>query len=213
MTNRRAFYVVISLLASMVLGVGAVAWLQGLRGEIGIYKLFPLLGILAWLLMWTHYVGGSLKRYLGLANDRSVMQHYAAVTGYIVLCLILLHPGLLYIGLFRDGLGLPPYSAFEAYQTIGMRVGVVLGSVGLMVVLLFELGRWFRHKGWWRYIEWANIAAMGIIFMHGLLIGGGITGWFRIVWIALGVILVATIAYNWYYDKYITNGALENGRD
>ena len=49
MTNRRAFYVVISLLASMVLGVGAVAWLQGLRGEIGIYKLFPLLGILAWL--------------------------------------------------------------------------------------------------------------------------------------------------------------------
>jgi len=212
-TNRRAFYVVISLLASMVLGVGAVAWLQGLRGEIGIYKLFPLLGILAWLLMWTHYVGGSLKRYLGLANDRSVMQHYAAVTGYIVLCLILLHPGLLYIGLFRDGLGLPPYSAFEAYQTIGMRVGLVLGSVGLMVFLLFELGRWFRHKGWWRYIEWANIAAMGIIFMHGLLIGGGITGWFRIVWIALGVILVATIAYNWYYDKYITNGALENGRD
>ena len=81
----------------------------------------------------------------------------------------------------------------------------MLGSIALTAFLLFELGRWFRHKGWWRYIEGANIAAMGLIFVHGLLIGGGLSGWFRVVWILLGVLLALSIVYNWRYDKQQAN--------
>lgn len=201
MTNRNALYTTAGALTSIVIGVAIVAWLQGIHGKVGVYELFPLLGVVAWLLMWTHYVNGSLKRYLGLAKNEILLRGYGRVTGYIVLCLLLLHPGLLYIGLYGDGLGLPPYSAFEVYQTVGMRIALVMGSVALTAFLLFELGRWFRHKGWWRFIEWANVAAMGLIFVHGLLIGSFL-GWFRVVWVLLGVILVAAIAYNWYYDTH-----------
>ncbi len=213
MTNKTALFIAIGVLTSVVIGLAALAWVQGVRGELTPYVLFPLLGIVAWVLMWMHYVSGSLKRYLGLDGNDTLLRGYAKVTGYIVLCLLLLHPGLLYIALYNDGLGLPPYSAFAVYQTLGMRIALILGSVALTAFLLFELGRWFRHKGWWRYIEWANVAAMGLIFIHGLLIGGGITGWFRVVWVALGLALVAAVAYNWYYDRYIKNGAIHHGRE
>jgi hypothetical protein len=145
-----------------------------------------------------------------LAQDKTILKNYFSITGVVVLALILLHPGLLYIGLFNDGLGLPPYSAFAVYQTASMRIALVLGSIALTAFLLFELGRWFRHKGWWRYIEGANIAAMGLIFVHGLLIGGGLSGWFRVVWILLGVLLALSIVYNWRYDKQQANKE-ENG--
>lgn len=210
MTNRSTLYLAVGLLTTAVLAAGLAAWLQGIHGDIGVYELFPLLGSMAWLLMWTHYVSGSIKRYLHLAQDKTILKNYFSITGVVVLALILLHPGLLYIGLFNDGLGLPPYSAFAVYQTASMRIALVLGSIALTAFLLFELGRWFRHKGWWRYIEGANIAAMGLIFVHGLLIGGGLSGWFRVVWILLGVLLALSIVYNWRYDKQQANKE-ENG--
>ncbi len=201
MTNKTALYLVTGMLTFAVLGLAALAWLQGIRGDdLSLYALFPLLGMAAWLLMWMHYVSGSLKRHLGLAGNNTLLRGYTVVTGYIVLCLLLLHPGLLYISLYNDGLGLPPYSAFAVYQTAGMRAALIVGSVALTAFLLFEMGRWFRHKGWWRYIEWANVVAMGLIFVHGLLIGG-MMGWFRVVWILLGAVLTLCIIYNWRYDK------------
>ena len=202
MINRRALYWTVSALTVFVVGAGGLAWQQGLRGSLGIYELFPLLGMLAWLLMWMHYVGGSVKRYFGLSKDTKILKRYFDVTSAIVLALILLHPGLLYVGLFKDGLGLPPISAFLVYYQLTARVALVLGSISLTVFLLFELRRWFREKSWWRYIEWANVIAMFLIFVHAVLIGGELyPGWFTALWVIFGLLLVLSITYNWLFDK------------
>ena len=202
MTNRHALHLTVSTLTVFVVGLAVLAWLQGLHGKIGVYELFPLLGILAWVLMWMHYVGGSLKRYLGLAKDMQILKRYFDITSAIVLALILLHPGLLYVGLYADGMGLPPFSAFLVYEHLTMRVALVLGSISLTIFLLFELRRWFKGKSWWRYIEWANILAMFLIFVHALMIGGELyAGWFMAVWVLLGLFLVLSMVYNWLYDK------------
>lgn len=199
---------------SLALGAALMAWLTNVRGGVDTYTIFPLLGMAAWILMWSHYVSGSVKRYLGRAGDTSLLKTYSAVTGVIVLCLLLLHPGLLYIGLFKDGFGLPPGSAFAVYSTVTVRVALVLGITSLLAFLLYELHRWYRQAPWWRYIEYASIGAMGLVFVHALLIGGGaLQGWFRVVWVLLGIILIAAIAYNWYYDKQDNQRGLTDGRN
>ncbi len=196
------FYLAVSALTVTTLGLGLFAWGMGLHGRIDRYDLFPLLGLMAWMLMWLHYVSGSLKRYARLADDHAVLKKYFRVTSMVVLVLILLHPALLYAGLFADGLGLPPASTFAVYASDAMRVALVLGYISLTVFLLFELGHWFRKRGWWKYIEYASMAAMFGIFIHALVLGSELsTGWFRGVWLALGVILALSLAYNHWYDR------------
>lgn len=198
----RKFYVVIGVLTAAVLGLVLAAWLSGLHGRIGIYDLFPILGLMAWSLMWLHYVSGSVKRYAGLAGDHTILRRYFQVTSLIVLVLILLHPALLYVGLYSDGLGLPPLSGFAVYTTVLMRVALVLGYLGLGAFLLFEFARRFRDRPWWRYVEYTSIVAMFVIFVHALILGGELAGWYRPVWLLSGVILVLSQVYNHWYDKH-----------
>ena len=197
------FYLVIGVLTATMLGLGLVAWLSGLHGRIDRYDVFPILGLMAWSLMWLHYVSGSVKRYAGFAEDRLILRVYFRVTSLMVLFLILLHPALLYNGLLSDGFGLPPTSAFAVYSTVAMRVALMLGYLGLGAFLLFELGRWFRNRSWWKYIEYASIAAMFAIFVHALMLGGELMlGWYRAVWLLSGIILVLSLVYNHWYDKH-----------
>ena len=200
--NRSTLYLATGVLTTLILAVAFLAWFQGLHGEMNKYTLFPLLGLTAFSLMWMHYISGSLKRYLGLASDEKLLSRYFKITSIVVLALILLHPGLLYIGLFQDGYGVPPISAWEAYSTTGARIGLLLGSVSLTAFLLFELGRWFRRKKWWKYIEYASVGAMIFIFVHALILGGELLpGWFRFVWVLIGWVLVMSIVYNYWYDR------------
>lgn len=204
--NRVTLSIATGALTVLVLGLSFLAWAQGIHGSIERYGLFPLLGLMAWSLMWMHYVSGSLKRYLGLAQDETILKRYFTITSLVVLVLILLHPAILYTNLFEDGYGLPPLSAFMAYPTAAARLALVFGGVSLIAFLLFELGRWFRTKSWWKYIEYASMGAMILIFVHALLIGGALLpGWFRFVWIGLGWILVMSFVYNYWYDKQYHN--------
>src|SRR5580704_14325321 len=64
-------------------------------------QLFPVLGLVAFSLMWAHYVAAFMRRALGV--ERAVLQRYFDTTSWAVLILICLHPGLLIYQLFRDG--------------------------------------------------------------------------------------------------------------
>lgn len=204
--QRTTLYITTAALTSLVLGLSIFAWAQGLRGDVDRYDVFPLLGLLAFGLMWMHYVSGSLKRYLRLDGDETLLKRYFHITSLCALALILLHPAMLYTGLFHDGFGLPPASAWQAYGTTAARTGLILGSVSLVAFLLFELGRWFRKKSWWNYIEYASMGAMLLIFVHALLLGGELLpGWFRFFWIFIGWILVMSIIYNYWYDHQSTH--------
>src|SRR6478735_3876600 len=70
-------------------------------GQLGPYDLFPLLGLVAFTLMWSHYVSGALRRYLDV--PKRALRVYFEVTAWVVLALILLHPGLLWYNLWVDG--------------------------------------------------------------------------------------------------------------
>src|SRR5580765_4121396 len=151
---------VVSLLAIYVWG-HSFAWdVQAINA----YQFFPVLGLLAFSLMWSHYIVGFLKRagFLAATNEA-----FFRITGYAVLACIVLHPGILIYQRFRDGFGLPP-SSYETYVAPSMAWVTLLGTASLLAFLAFEAHRWYGQKAWWKYVVAAGDAAMITVFYHGL---------------------------------------------
>lgn len=173
--------------------------------SVTLYAVFPLLGLLAFSLMWTHYVAGILRRRLDATVAANRLFH--KVTASIVLALILLHPGLLIFQLYQDGFGLPPQSYLTVYALPAMKGALMLGSISLLIFLSFEFKRHFGKKQWWRFIEYAQVIAMFLVFYHGLTLGRELSvGWYRSTWYFYGISLLLAVIHNYYYDTHIEKG-------
>lgn len=187
-------------LAGVVSLLAIVAWGQNFGWRFGAmsnYLLFPLCGLLAFSLMWTHYIIGAVRRLKGL--PKSTIQKQLNVTGYAVLVLILLHPGLVLWQMWRDGFGLPPGS-YKSYAGPANAWIIMLGSISLLVFLAYELKPWFQNRSWWPWVTTAGDIAMLVIFYHGLKLGSLTqTGWFEKVWWFYGLTLVAALSVIYYF--------------
>lgn len=185
----------------VIVTLGVIRWVQVrlADGELGRYELFPLLGLLAFTLMWTHYISGTIARLVGAKEG--TLRTFFTVTSWFVLALILLHPGIFMYTLWADGLGFPPFSYLSVYVDVGARIALAFGTLSLLAFLAYELHRRYKNASWWRFIEYANVIAMFAIFFHALTLGGEVaSSWFTVIWILYGVTLAATIGYTYYYD-------------
>jgi hypothetical protein len=191
-------WVLVTLTSLFALAV----WIQSFFGSVRLtgYTVFPLLGLLAFSLMWTHYIVGTLRRLAGVKKKE--LKAYYAATSWVVLFCILLHPALLILQLWKDGYGLPPNSYLENYVAPTGKFAVLLGSVSLMIFLAFELKKMFDTKPWWKLVEYAQILAMVAIFYHALQLGGELDVlWYRAIWFCYGITFVASVIYNNMFDK------------
>lgn len=186
-------------LSLLVCVLALVAWLQGFALEdLNAYRLFPLFGLLAFSLMWTHYVVGAMRRFVGV--DKDPLKQYFAVTGWAAIVFILLHPSLLIFQLWRDSQGLPPTS-YMNYVGPSLKWAVSLGTLSFLIFLSFETKRWFDKKGWWPVVEYANVVAMFAIIAHSLALGSNLqTGWFKWLWLFYGVSLLVSLGYIYYLE-------------
>jgi hypothetical protein len=181
----------VSLLAFLAWG-GSYGWRFD---QLTTYQIFPLFGLLAFSIMWSHYAAGTLRQYLNV--DKAVLKPYFAVTSYIVLVAILLHPGILIFQLFRDGMGLPPAS-YASYVAPGLVPIVLLGTACWFVFMGYELHRFFGDRSWWRFVQYASDVAMIGIFYHALRLGNALQGgWYVFVWYFYGITLVAMLGYGY----------------
>jgi hypothetical protein len=155
------------------------------------YQWFPLFGLLAWMIMWTHYITGAIR----IRNpELKKPAYYSKVTSYIVLGSLLLHPGMLAIAQFQNDQGLP-VDSFVNYVGEGLRIAVLLGSVSLLIFLSFEFFDRAKHIGWVKrsalWISLSQSVAMLLIFVHGLRLGTSVnTSWFTLVWVIYGLLLL-----------------------
>lgn len=184
------------LLGAVVTIFALAAWGQTYNWHVwplNAYIIFPLFGLLAYSLMWSHYVIGYLGSRLGW--NRQDVRNYFRYSGGLVLVLICLHPGLLIIQRYRDGYGLPPGS-YLTYVAPAMRWLTLLGTASLLAFLAFELRRWYGQKRWWPWVERAGDAAMLAIFYHGLRLGSSfVQDWFRVIWWLYGVGLIMILVH------------------
>jgi hypothetical protein len=187
-------------ISSTAVVLAFIAWGQGNAWHIdSTYQLFPLFGLLAFSLMWSHYVMAALRMHFKL--EKAVLKSYFEATSLAVLAAILLHPGLLTYQLWRDGLGLPPGSELN-YVAPSLGIYVVIAMISLLVFLAYEFRRLFGQKPWWKYVQYASDVAILLILLHSLKLGSQLqAGWFPIVWYFYGVTLGIALVYI-YYQKY-----------
>lgn len=188
-------------LAAAVVIAAATVWLQSISGHFHFdgYHIFPLLGLLAFSLMWTHYIVGALRRHYKVS--KAPFRAYFKYTGIVVLLAILLHPGLLILQLWKDGFGFPPQSYLENYVAPSGKFAALLGSISLVIFLAFELKRKFGNRSWWKLVEYAQMFAMLAIFSHALKLGGALQfGWFRTLWLLYGVTFVIAVMYTYLFN-------------
>lgn len=158
--------------------------------DISTFMFFPLFGLLAWSIMWTHYAIGGVRQL----NDMPRNLTYTKVSAWIVLACLLLHPGLLAVGLWDTGRGLPPISFYD-YVGPTMKYMIMFGTVSLLAFLAFDVFVRFRKHPQvdrnWRWISLSQMIAMSLIFVHALQLGGHLqAGWFQLWWIILGALLI-----------------------
>lgn len=189
-----------------------LAWGQGIRwqlSEVTGYQLFPLLGLLAFSLMWAHYVIAALRIRAGI--EINATKRYFELTSFAVLICLILHPAILSWKLWQGGFGLPPNSYMEYYVAPSLRWAAFIGAVGLTAFLLFELRRKLANKQWWKYAVAASDLAIIGIFVHGLALGSHVQGgWYQIVWWIYGLTLVGAIGY--LYLQKLPEAAAADGR-
>lgn len=182
--------------------LAVITWYQNLTsplGHLSIYDIFPVFGLIAFGLMWGHYIIGALRKYYGV--DRAVTAQYFKLTAAVVLVAILLHPGLLTWQLWRDHIGLP-----VNYVAPDYRLYVIIGEVAWLAFLAFEFHRFYRQRSWWHYVQRASdVAILGIV-IHAFKLGHSLLpGWFRYVWFFYAITLVAAITYDTYYRHKTTH--------
>lgn len=197
--STRSLRVIAWSLSSVVSVIAFIAWAQRFAWHFSLlstYRLFPLFGLLAFSLMWSHYVAAALRQYAGAAKE--TLESYFEITGLVVLACILLHPILLIWQLWRDGFGLPPGS-YKFYVSSSLEWVVLLGTASWLVFIAYEFRRKYAVRSWWRYLQYASDAAMLTIFYHGFRLGVEThRQWFRPVWIFYGVTLAGVLIYQYW---------------
>lgn len=188
-------------ISAAVVLAAIVAWGQAYNWQVqgmSLYQIFPLLGLVAFSLMWAHYVASVARQHFKL--EKSALVDYFDITSGMVLVLILAHPSLLAWQSYRDGSGLPPGSSLD-YVAPTMRFSVILGMISLVAFLAYEFRRRFSERSWWKYVEYTTDAAIILVYIHALRLGGQLqTGWFRTLWLFYGLTLAACLGYI-YYQK------------
>ena len=189
------------LISFLVSLAAFAAWLQGFNGKVSInnYSLFPFFGLLAFSLMWVHYIVGALRRYFMV--DKEILKNYYKLTSVVVLIAILLHPTLFIYQLWSDGRGLPPES-YRYYVAASAVWAVLLGTIAFWVFIVFETKKFFENKPWWRIVEYSQILAMALIYIHALKLGGEVqTDWYKILWVFYGLSFGAAVSYIFIKDR------------
>lgn len=187
-------------LAMLTTGLALLVWMPSTDKGITTYVLFPLFGLVAFGLMWGHYVMGAVRRMLGV--DKEALGAYWLVTSWVTLFCLLAHPFLVELQLYIDGLGLPPDSLFTVYVRPLDMLALFAGFIALLSFLSYELYRFFQSKSWWKYVKWLNIVAMCLILFHGFVLGGELRSqWFQVIWISYALTFAASVAYTEYTER------------
>lgn len=189
-------------LGLVVTSLAILTWYEHLvspLSKLSVYEIFPVFGLVAFSLMWTHYIVGAARTYYGVAKEKFAT--YNQTTFILVLIALLLHPGLLTWQLWRDHFGLP-----VNYVAADMRLYVILGEVAWIAFLLFELHRFYKERSWWHWLERASDVAMLLILVHAYNLGTSLLpGWFQVVWVFYGVTFVGAISYLTYVRHKTTH--------
>lgn len=187
-------------LTTLVIILPLLKWGSGQDWEfesLNAISIFPLLGLWAFGLMWTHFVMSIPKRKASDEAKQAISSWYRS-TSNAVLVLILLHPALLLIGI-------KSIKAFD-YVAPEDNLYIFLAYFALAAFLMWEVVEYFKKKPFvskykplWGAI---NNAAFIAIFIHAVFLGQHLQSgdWFTWYFYFLGITALFSMGYNYYYE-------------
>ena len=177
-----------------VIVLAVIAWLGSIGSAVSALEVASLLGVLAFSLMWVHYV----VDVVAPKDEENTDDFQYYLSRGVVLLAIVTHPFLINWYLLSQGFGYPPTS-YEGL--LGAAAwAVLLGWAALTAFVLFELrGKLTRFIP---KILYANIVAMFLVLIHGFVAGMVIiNGWYVWVWSFYLVSFIAIAVYHYKNDQ------------
>lgn len=174
---------------------GGVTFLRGMDYRSANLALFPLLGLLAFSLVWAQVIIGSAQSVLRKVFPNIIAWHRRQ--GVFVLLFALLHPTMRYIGL---GFGVAAYfQHFNAGVAPSKILFLWFGYVQLFLMLITAGAALLRRAPWlvrrWHAIHYANYGVFVLVWLHSWFLGTDVqsTG-LRYLWIFFAVSAAAGAA-------------------
>jgi predicted heme/steroid binding protein len=176
-----------------VIVLAVAAWVGSIGSVISSLEIASLFGVLAFSLMWVHYVVDVSAPQDADSHD---FQYY--LSRGAVLLAIVTHPLLVNWYLLSQGFGYPPTS----YESLlgATAWAVIIGWLALFAFVSFELrGKITRFIP---QILYANIIAMFLVLIHGFVAGMFvIDGWYLWVWFFYLFTFLAIAVYHYRADQ------------
>ncbi len=183
----------------LVLLPPSIVWYQQWQGQfdnLNLLGFFPLLGMLAFSIMWYHFFVATIKR---LKPNLMNFKKYYRMTGNVVLALILLHPGLLLIAEYQGG--------FTTLDYVGPKKHLYyyFALIAWSIFILYEIVDRLREKPLvkkhWDLISNLNRLGFILIYFHGLNLGQHLqNGFLRNLWLFYGATTFFFIAHGLWYQ-------------
>ena len=167
--------------------------------RLNLYLLFPLLGMLAFSIMWTQVVVGTFR------DKFSDVGEFFSKTGVAVFLLFFFHPVLAAVAQFKSAGLLPLQSLFDLVGP-AQRKFLILGMVAFTIFVLYEvvlrvaaLKRVHRLN---KFFEVASEFGVILVFIHSINLGSHLqVGLLKYVWWFYGI--TAILMIGWKYGKKV----------
>ncbi len=158
-------------------------------------QIFPLLGLIAFSIMWWHFLLGFVSE---VKSDYGKPKSLKAVSSLFVFFLIILHPMLLLLQ--SNSVGIDFKKFVEAYIGDTNFFFVSIATVALFIFIAYDLDKRLNNQQFlkknWLIVDAIDDVAFLAIFVHSMMLGQHTAeGWFRYYWIALGLSGLFFIAY------------------
>ncbi len=160
-----------------------------------LFEIFPIFGLVAFLLLWTHAVSGFVETPIRRWSNR-LFDEYVYWSALVILVCIILHPLLLLIATHFN---------FTAIFGFGEPY-VWLGISGWVLLISYDITKpWRSHRNFaqhWRKVLILSNIGFVLIFFHSLNLGDDFhSGPLHWLWIFFGVSAIAGILYTYGFKR------------
>jgi len=171
--------------------------------RLNLYLLFPLLGMLAFSIMWTQVVVGTFKEKFENVNK------FFSRTGVAVFLLFFFHPVLAAVAQFKS-VGLLPLQSFFDLVGPAQKKFLIIGMIAFTIFVLYEIvlrvAALRKVQKLNKFFEIFSEFGIILVFIHSINLGSHLqAGFLKYVWWFYGVSAILMIGWKYFGKKHFRN--------
>lgn len=210
MHNKKIFKYSVSLGALIAILYPIFVWFNNADlswDKTVVFEIFPVLGLIAFSIMWLHVIGSPFRKTLEQYFD---YKKFMAVSSIIVLISIALHPLLIYIGFWLIGVPGSPFT----YAPGDQQYLIWIAILAWVIFVTYDILKKFKNTDFfarhWQTVKLISTLGLFLILFHSLGLGGDLQmGALQYVWIFYGITAAIATLYTYGIKPILKRDAQE----